>query len=345
MINLKTLSITALLLALSLNPAHAATDDDETDNVKVDSAKSADKTSGDEIYDFPNAPKVPIDPAKTESAPKLGGFNNDKKPDTSATNSSSATSANSQTPAAKADTKPDTTPKPEPKIIRMQPIISSGSAATSHPNSAKIKKPADTHPVAQSSDGPFRKSQDAGVKETIKKPEPKPEVKAKTLIPVSVFPVQKSDNITTEINKIDQMKPSESGLPIPRFVSLKSGEINARTGPGETYPIRWLYQRKNLPVEVTAEFKLWRRIKDFDGEQSWVHEAMLSSRRYAIISHDTNAYADKDGGGSAAARFKRGVQVKVDSCRKDYCQVDYGQVEGWVQKKDLWGVYDKETFN
>lgn len=236
------------------------------------------------------------------------------------------------------------TNKPAPAKTTMKPVVDKD--ADKHP----LKKP-NKHEAAKTVDpkaSPFKKSQDAGVKEVVKRPDPKPEVTSKPL------PSPDSKNsISGEIKNIEDMKKiskatnaedgiGESGLPIPRFVSLKSGEANARTGPGDSYPIRWVYQRKNLPVEVTAEFKLWRRIKDFDGEQTWVHQALLSSRRYAIVSHDATVQSGMDEG-TNLARFKRGVQVRINECKADFCRVEYGNIEGWLKKKDLWGIYDKEV--
>ena len=72
---------------------------------------------------------------------------------------------------------------------------------------------------------------------------------------------------------------SESGLALPRMVSLRSNLINARSGPGARYPIEWVYMQKGAPVEIVAEFELWRKIKDWQGSESWVHKSMLSGRR------------------------------------------------------------------
>ena len=136
----------------------------------------------------------------------------------------------------------------------------------------------------------------------------------------------------------------ESGLPIPRFVSLKSGEVNGRSGPGENYPIKWVYQRKNLPVEITAEFKLWRRIRDIDGDQTWVHQAMLKGERYAIFAQDAEVFTDKEQS-NLMARFKRNVQVKLDECTANLCEVEYGNIKGWTQKSAVWGIYDEEKLD
>lgn len=147
-----------------------------------------------------------------------------------------------------------------------------------------------------------------------------------------------------EFNRDPKRENGDSGLPIPRFVSLKSGEVNGRSGPGETYPIKWVYQRKNLPVEITAEFKLWRRIRDIDGDQTWVHQAMLRGERFAVFIHDSDAYNNEDNS-TIRAKFRKNVQVKLVECKSDQCEVEYGNVRGWTKKSNLWGVYDDEKFD
>ena len=75
---------------------------------------------------------------------------------------------------------------------------------------------------------------------------------------------------------------SSSGLPIPRFVSLSADKVFVRTGPALRYPIKWVYQRENMPVEIIQEFDTWRKIRDMDGDDGWVHQSLLSARTPAI---------------------------------------------------------------
>ena len=75
-----------------------------------------------------------------------------------------------------------------------------------------------------------------------------------------------------------------SGLPLPRFVSLRAEEVNMRAGPGVRYPVDWVYKRKNMPVEVIAEFGTWRKVRDIQGTQGWIHQSMLSSNRWVTIT-------------------------------------------------------------
>ncbi|HEC14175.1 MAG TPA: hypothetical protein ENI72_00310, partial [Rhodospirillales bacterium] len=78
-----------------------------------------------------------------------------------------------------------------------------------------------------------------------------------------------------------------SGLPLPRFVSLRVNEVNMRTGPGVQYPIEWVYSRQYLPMEVIAEYSTWRKVRDWQGGQGWVHQSMLGGRRSFIVTGTT----------------------------------------------------------
>lgn len=146
----------------------------------------------------------------------------------------------------------------------------------------------------------------------------------------------------------DAPKVGESGLPLPRWASLKSAHVNARSGPGDTYPVKAVYKRSGLPVEIVAEFKLWREIVDIEGEHNWVHKALLSGTRHAILKEDAYAYSGTSGS-NAVAKLQKGAQVRIDECKNGYCRmnVDEGltNLRGWVEKSKLWGVYPDENFD
>src|ERR1044072_3620785 len=94
---------------------------------------------------------------------------------------------------------------------------------------------------------------------------------------------QTSAEITGSTSAVDKAV-GPSGLPLPRFVSLKADKINVRRGPSSEHQVAWVYQRKGLPVEITAEFENWRRIRDSDGEEGWVYQSMLSGKRMALVA-------------------------------------------------------------
>lgn len=134
-------------------------------------------------------------------------------------------------------------------------------------------------------------------------------------------------------------------LPIPRFVSIKSSEANMRAGPNVRYPIQWVFVKKGEPVEVIAEFEQWRKIRDKQGDQAWIHESMLSGRRHVIIiGNKPQVLYKKDSVGSGALlRVEPEVRGELLSCEKDWCRVKIAGEKGWMEKKTLWGVYPSEV--
>lgn len=132
---------------------------------------------------------------------------------------------------------------------------------------------------------------------------------------------------------------TETGLPIPRFVTLRASEVNVRTGPGVRYPIDWVFLRPNLPVEVVAEFDTWRKIRDLDGTEGWVHQSMLSGRRGVIVIGGTGLMRrSPEENAAPVARLETGVIGRLDACRRDWCEIEVGGLSGWVRRAGLWGV-------
>ncbi len=139
---------------------------------------------------------------------------------------------------------------------------------------------------------------------------------------------------------------SISGLPLPRFATLKSDNVYMRTGPSMDYPIRWIYKQEGLPVEIIQEFDAWRRIKDPEGETGWVHKILLSGKRAAVIKskEDVLAY-ESDDLVRAVAKLENGYQITIETCDKRACFATFPPYKGWIEKKYLWGVYGSEVFN
>jgi SH3-like domain-containing protein len=126
---------------------------------------------------------------------------------------------------------------------------------------------------------------------------------------------------------------------------LRSGEVNVRTGPGTRYPVEWMFQRRGLPVEITAEFGTWRRVRDGQGAEGWVHRSMLSGKRTAIIVTGVETLRRRASADSAAvAKAQQGVVATVGACREKWCEIDTQGFRGWVPQVSLWGVYPNETF-
>ena len=117
----------------------------------------------------------------------------------------------------------------------------------------------------------------------------------------------------------------ETGLRVPRFVSMNSAKVNVRAGPGTRYPIKWVFQRKSLPVQIVAESDTWRKIRDFEGIEGWVHQRMLSGRRRAIvIGAIQQLRRAPERTAKTIALFEPGVIVRLDKCSDAWCLVESG---------------------
>lgn len=140
-----------------------------------------------------------------------------------------------------------------------------------------------------------------------------------------------------------------TGLPVPRYVSLKTDRVNLREGPSKEHRTRWVYQRAGLPVEIVAEFETWRRVRDADGSEGWVLHSLLSGRRTALVAPWSKAKGesfalrkDADEGSAVVARLESGVIANVASCAGAWCRISVGDTQGYLRQDRLWGVYPNE---
>lgn len=135
---------------------------------------------------------------------------------------------------------------------------------------------------------------------------------------------------------------AESKRRLPRFVSLRSNEINVRTGPGERYPVQWVLRRRFMPVEIIAEFETWRRIRDWEGAIGWVHQRTLTGRRSIIVTGQIRTLRRQPRSDSpAVARAEPNIVGRLLSCRRSWCRVDIQGRRGWLRRRAFWGAYAK----
>jgi SH3-like domain-containing protein len=142
--------------------------------------------------------------------------------------------------------------------------------------------------------------------------------------------------------------PEQSGLPLPRFVSLRADKANLRAGPGDQYPIQWIYQRPGMPLEVVAEYFNWRRVRDWQGTEGWMHASVLTGRRYAMVIGDGRTVRSKpDAAAPAMATVEPQVIARIRQCRaaSPWCEVEIKGIRGWLQRSSLWGVYPDEVID
>ena len=140
---------------------------------------------------------------------------------------------------------------------------------------------------------------------------------------------------------------SVSGLRVPRFVSLKSDRVNVRSGPNKDQEVRWVYTRAGMPVEITAEFENWRRIRDWEGAEGWVYHSLLSGKRSAMVVPSLKdelvpLYESANAESSVVARLQSGVLGQLKSCNGLWCEFAGKNFSGWIRQERLWGAYPDE---
>jgi SH3-like domain-containing protein len=134
-----------------------------------------------------------------------------------------------------------------------------------------------------------------------------------------------------------------SGLPIPRFVTLRVGEVNLRSGPNGSYPIDWVFTRKEMPVEIIQEFDTWRRIRDWEGSEGWVHQSALAGKRGALVIGQVRSLRKApQSDAPVVARAEVGVIGSLKKCQGDWCEIDIKGYRGWLQRSEFWGTYPGE---
>ena len=141
-----------------------------------------------------------------------------------------------------------------------------------------------------------------------------------------------------------------SGLPLPRFVSLKSGRVNSRIGPGLNYPVDWMYMKPGLPMEIIQEYDNWRRVRDADGAEGWINQALLSGKRTGIVAPwqkgketEIHLLADPQPGARTVAIVEPGVVGTIKMCNGSWCEMRFAGQEGWLSQSLVWGAYPGET--
>lgn len=135
-----------------------------------------------------------------------------------------------------------------------------------------------------------------------------------------------------------------SGLPLPRFASLAAEPINVRTGPGKQYPLKWVYARRGLPVQIVDEFDTWRKIRDLDGDEGWIHGSLLSRRRTVVLAGDRLHELRRSPSIDARLllRAEPGVVAGLVDCSEGWCLVEIEGHRGWLERDRLYGVMPDE---
>jgi SH3-like domain-containing protein len=138
-----------------------------------------------------------------------------------------------------------------------------------------------------------------------------------------------------------------TGLPVPRFVSLKSERVNVRGGPNKDQDVRWVYTRAGMPVEITAEFENWRRVRDWEGSEGWVYHSLLSGKRTAVVvprekDELVPLHEAADMESAVVAKLQAGVLANLKSCNGAWCRISGKSFEGFIRQERIWGAYPNE---
>jgi len=141
---------------------------------------------------------------------------------------------------------------------------------------------------------------------------------------------------------------AEKAEVIPRFVSLRSDVVNLRSGPGDRYPIEWVYRRKGLPVEIIAQHDQWRQVRDWQGTEGWVHQRLVTAARNVIVKGTQRTlHIDAVAASPPVAKLDPGVIAHLLECHSDWCRVEVqngsSDVRGWIGRDEIWGVLPDEV--
>lgn len=143
-----------------------------------------------------------------------------------------------------------------------------------------------------------------------------------------------------------------SGLPLPRFVSLRANRVNLRVGPGTNYAVEWMYLKSGLPVEIIQEYDNWRRVRDAEGAEGWINQSLLSGNRTAVVAPwhkgkddvQVNLYGEANRAAAIRAYLEPGVIGSIQACNGEWCEMDFAGHRGWIEQAQVWGAYPGETY-
>lgn len=190
----------------------------------------------------------------------------------------------------------------------------------------------------------------------IQRPKPRPEMPQPVAASVAPAPAEAAPALAAPAQPVpapaaatqrplrDPTRGSVTNLPLPRFVSLKGNEGNARRGPGLTHRIDWVFTRSGMPLMITAEYEHWRRVEDAEGVGGWVYYSLLSGVRSALVTAELGDFhARPQDEAEVSFQAERNVVGWVEECLPEWCRLSIQGEEGWIRKDQLWGVRPDET--
>lgn len=248
-------------------------------------------------------------------------------------------------------------PHPPPKAAPVAPVqqVRPFSSPVTHPAPSTLGHSAPGKPAPQRRATHHAKPHHRPVHRPPVVPSPQPPAARKAVAPAAaaaasaaalVVAPKPTEPAPPPPPPVDHRKGTVTGLPLPRWVALRSAEVNMRAGPGTRFPVEWQYHRRDLPVKLEREFGVWRLLEDQDGVKGWVHEANLTSRRgFVLIGPQQILRSEPSDSAGAVALVKPGVVGRIVSCKAKaaWCRVRAGGYGGWLKRASLWGIFPDET--
>jgi len=134
-------------------------------------------------------------------------------------------------------------------------------------------------------------------------------------------------------------RQADDGRPPSRFVTVKADKANVRAGPGKNYPVRWVFVQPGIPVEILAKYENWRQIRDWEGQEGWIHAAMLSRKRNVIVTGGKRTlYRRADASSPPVVILKPGITAEIEDCNEEWCRVEVRNNRGWLRRGEFWGI-------
>jgi SH3-like domain-containing protein len=140
-------------------------------------------------------------------------------------------------------------------------------------------------------------------------------------------------------------RQADDARPPSRFVTIKPDKANVRSGPGKHYPVRWIFVQAGIPVEIMAEYENWRQIRDWEGQEGWIHAAMLSRKRSVIVTGENRTlFRHADAASPPVVTLKPGIVAQIEDCNAEWCRIEVRNNRGWLRRGEFWGIEPGESF-
>jgi len=121
------------------------------------------------------------------------------------------------------------------------------------------------------------------------------------------------------------------------FLMLKNNKVNVRYGPSFEHPIKYIYKKVELPVQLIDKKENFRRIIDHKKNSGWIHISQLRKSKSLITTSTKILFKKPTKYSKPLAKLDSGRLLLINKCEKNWCNVKTNQFSGWIDKKNIWG--------